>query len=471
MDINTGKQLLVDDRIIEDIWNVRRETVRPAKFIDNPLMVADRPWEDKGVASCYVLFDEQENIFKIWYNVFNYVTWRNEEDHCYTYWICYAESKNGLHWDKPELGIIEYEGSTKNNLVMQGEWWATLGTVLKEMDEEDPARRYKMLYTDVFDMPTREAVAQAGGIDGEWSGRSGVCMAYSADGIHWEPYAGNPVIDGESDTTNSVFWDKDIGKYAYFMRPRVYAGHWKRRIARSESCDLHEWSDPQMVLVPDELDPVELYGMPVFKYEGYYFGLLQMYYSESKATIEIQLAFSRDGIKWDRLPTRDLFLGLGMQHGQGADFDSGMIIVNRPVVVGDELWFYYTGYKAVHTDFSNTFALGLAVSKLDRLIGRATPEGEGGLLLTRPLSWQGDAVEVNVSSADGAIQVEVLSEQGEIVAGYERTSSMVFSGDSLRQQMQWKDGRTMGALNGRRVRLKFYLSNATLYSFAIKNCA
>ena len=72
MDINTGKQLLVDYRIIEDIWNVRRETVRTSKFIDNPLMVADRPWEDKGVASCYVLFDEQENIFKIWYNVFNY---------------------------------------------------------------------------------------------------------------------------------------------------------------------------------------------------------------------------------------------------------------------------------------------------------------------------------------------------------------------------------------------------------------
>ena len=224
-----------------------------------------------------------------------------------------------------------------------------------------------------------------------------------------------------------------------------------------------------MVLVPDELDPVELYGMPVFKYEGYYFGLLQMYYSESKATIEIQLAFSRDGIRWDRLPTRDLFLGLGLQHGQGADFDSGMIIVNRPVLVGDALWFYYTGYKATHTDFSNTYGVGLAVSKLDRLIGRSTPQGEGGLLLTRPLAWEGDALEVNGSSADGAIQVEVLSEGGEVMEGYDRASSVVFSGDSLRQRMQWKEGRTMGALGGRRVRLKFYLSNATLYSFAMKN--
>jgi hypothetical protein len=105
-------------------------------------------------------------------------------------------------------------------------------------------------------------------------------------------------------------------------------------------------------------------------YEGYYFDLLQIYYSATKATIDIQLAFSRDGKQWDRLPTRDVFLELGTPHGQGADFDSGMVIVSRPVLVGDELWFYYTGYKAVHTEFSKTYAVGLAVAKLDRLIGR-----------------------------------------------------------------------------------------------------
>jgi hypothetical protein len=467
--MNTGKHLLVDDLIVEDVWNVRRQVVRPAKCIDNPLIVADRPWEDKGVGGCYVLFDEQENLFKMWYNVFNYVAWKNEEDHCYTYWICFAESQDGLNWDKPELGIIEYEGSTKNNLIMQGDWWATLGTVLKDNDAEDPARRYKMLYTDVFDMPSREKVARDGGIDGEWPGRSGICMAYSADGIHWEPYAGNPVIEGESDTTNCILWDGDIDKYIFYMRPRLYAGHWKRRIARTESVDLHQWSDPEMVLVPDELDPVELYGMPVFKYEGYYFGLLQMYYSESKATIEIQLTFSRDGKKWERLPRRDLFLGLGSQHGQGADFDSGMLIVSRPVLVGDELWFYYSGYKAIHTDFSNTYAIGLAVTKLDRLIGRTTPLGEVGLLLTRPLVCEGDQLEINASSANGTLQVEVLSEKGKVLEGYEKESSVVFSGDSLRQEMQWKDGRNMSALRGQRIRLKFYMSNAVLYSFHVKS--
>ncbi len=465
--MNTGKQLLVDDRIVEDVWNLRRQVERPAKRIDNPLMVADRPWEGKGVGGCNVMFDEEEQLFKMWYSVFRYVVWKNEEEHWYTYSTCYAESKDGMNWEKPELGIIEYEGSKKNNLVMLGEWWAVPGTVLKDGDEADPAKRYKMLYTDVFGI-SREEVVQNGGIDGEWPGRSGVCIAYSADGKHWAPYGGNPVIEGESDTTNCVFWDEDIGKYVYYMRPRVYAGHWKRRIARCESADLLAWSEPEMVLVPDELDPVELYGMPVFKYEGYYFGSLQMYYSAAEAIIEIQLAFSRDGKKWERLPTRDVFLGLGTRHGQGADFDSGMVLADTPVVVGDELWFYYTGYRGLHTEFFNTFGIGLAVAKLDRLIGRATPPGEWGSLLTRPLVCEGEVLEINASSANGTIQVEVLSPDGEIIEGYEREASVTFSGDSLRQEMQWKDGRTMSALRGQRLRLKFYMSNAVLYSFVIK---
>ena len=470
-EMNTGKQLLVDDRMVEDIWNLRREVTRPAKCLDNPLIVADRPWENKGVGGGFTIFDDEENLFKMWYNVFHYVAWKDEEHHCYTYWTCYAESQDGLNWNKPDLGIVEYEGSKQNNIVLQGQWWATVGTVLKDRAEEDSAKRYKMIYTDVFEMPTREEVARNGGIDGEWPGRSGVCLAYSPDGIHWESYERNPVLEGESDTTNCVFWDEALGQYAFYMRPRIYAGHWKRRIARALSPDLLEWSDPHMVLVPDELDPVELYGMPVFQYEGYYFGLLQMYYSESKATIEIQLAFSRDGENWDRLPTRDLFLGLGTQHGQGADFDSGMVLANTPVLVGDELRFYYSGYKSTHTDFANTYAIGLAVAKLDRLIGRATPPGETGLLVTRPLRWEGEMLEINAASGDGVIAVEVLAEDGAVIAGYERTSSVPFSGDSLRQEMQWRDGRDMSVLCGRRIRLKFYLSNAVLYSFSAKSAA
>ena len=144
-------------------------------------------------------------------------------------------------------------------------------------------------------------------------------------------------------------------------------------------------------------------------------------------------------------------------------------IACRPIVVGDELWFYYTGFKGVHTEFANTCAIGLAVTKLDRLIGRAPPPGASGVLLTRPFLWDGDALEINASSDNGTIQAEVLSADGGIVEGYAREASRAFCGDGLRQQMQWQDGRDMGALRGQQVRLKFYMSNATLYSFGAKN--
>jgi len=62
MQTHTGTRLLVDDYIVEDIWNLRREVVRPAKCIDNPLMVADHPWEGKGVGAGQVMWDEDDQI-------------------------------------------------------------------------------------------------------------------------------------------------------------------------------------------------------------------------------------------------------------------------------------------------------------------------------------------------------------------------------------------------------------------------
>ena len=467
MELKAGKYLLVDNYIVEDAWNLQRTVVRPAKHIDNPLVAPDRPWEGRGMGGCYVLFDAEENLFKMWYNVFSYIAWRNEEENWYTYAACYAESPDGLSWHKPALGIVDFEGSTQNNILMKGEWWAVPGTVLKENREPDPAKRYKMLYTDVFGV-SREQVAREGGINGAWPGRSGVCIAYSADGIHWQPYSGNPVIEGESDTTNTVFWDESLEKYLYYMRPPIYAGHWKRRIARAESKDLLEWSTPETVLIPDELDPLEFYGMPVFKYQGYYFGLLQVYHSDTTETIDIQLAFSRDGKNWERLPGRDLFLGLGVRHGQGRDFDAGMVFADKPVFVGDEIWFYYTGCNHSHNDERGRTSIGLARAKIDRLIGRTTQPGERGILLTRPLQVQGGELEINASSSDGAIQVEVLSEAGETIAGYERSSCPIFSADSLCRQIRWKEEKSLKDLQGQRIRLKFHLSNARLYSFQIK---
>ena len=164
MDIGTRKQLLVDDFVVEDTWNLKRVVIRPAKHHANPLLVADQPWEhsrqpgqsNKGLHGNSVMYDREEGLFKLWYNSSHFVHWNSPEDCTYTYWIGYATSRDGIVWEKPNVGRFEYEGSTANNVVLTGEWWATCGTVLKQDHEPDPARRYKLLYTDIFGVEAPE---------------------------------------------------------------------------------------------------------------------------------------------------------------------------------------------------------------------------------------------------------------------------------------------------------------------------
>lgn len=472
MNIGTRKQLLVDDYVVEDTWNLERRIIRPAKHHANPVLVADRPWEhsnrpgqrNKGLHGNSVLYDADEGLFKLWYNSSHFVHWNGPEDNTYTYWIGYATSRDGLVWEKPDVGLFEFGGSTANNVVLTGEWWATCGTVLKEDREPDPARRYKLLYTDIFGVRSPEtlvAQARAGAL------RPGVCIAWSPDGVRWTPHAGNPVIDGESDTMNTVFWDERLQRYVLYLRPPVYAGRWKRRVARAESADLLRWSFPETVVTPDELDPVEVYGMPVFPYEGLYFGLLQIYYSDTSMTIDAQLAFSRDGKRWDRLPARPPFIERGIEHGQAREFDCGMVFPLPPVRVGDELWFYYTGHNVLHNDTgAQESAVGLATLKRDRFIARRPVRPTEGALVTRAFRCAGDDLEINACAANGRLQVEVLTESGAVIDGFGRRECAAFAGDALAHAVRW-NGAGLSRLRGRTIRLRFSLSEADLYAFQL----
>ena len=184
-------------------------------------------------------------------------------------------------------------------------------------------------------------------------------------------------------------------------------------------------------------------------------------------TIDTQLAFSRDGTRWDRLPTRETFLELGIEHGQAREFDRGMLFPLPPVTVGDELWFYYTGHNVLHNDNgAQESAVGLATLKRDRFIARTPVRPTEGALVTRAFACQGDGLELNASAANGRIQVEVLTEGGEVVEGFGRRECEAVSCDSLAHTVRWNGGG-LSAVRGRAIRLKFYLSEASLYAFQL----
>jgi len=350
MKIGNQKQLLMDNYIVADTWNLERYLNKPKKHPNNPIIVFDRQWEDYniqgkrsgGPAAGTILFDEESKLFKHWYGVSRVLNY--QKPYLYTYWTCYATSKDGINWEKPNLGVVEFNGSKENNIVYKGRFWAS-GRVVKDIREKDPQKRYKFFHSDVYGIPPQKDI-RAEDEGKTWTIQEMIdnwvdatCLAFSPDGINWKPYEGNPVeVVGLADGQGDAFWDARLKKYISSRRPLVKAGPTIRRIAISYSDDLIHWTFPETVIIPDELDTIELYDLTIFPYENIYFGFLAMFDSDKKQNIVQQLVFSRDLKNWDRLPTKENFIGLGKR----TDFDAGMVSPARPLVVGDEIYIYYT---------------------------------------------------------------------------------------------------------------------------------
>ncbi|MCX6910996.1 MAG: hypothetical protein NTY01_23545, partial [Verrucomicrobia bacterium] len=114
---NPIKHLLLDSRVVAETSNARLVLGSVAKDAHNPLFRADKPWEN-ALNNLYpnVAYDEKERCFKLWYKcvladsnviakmmpprTINNVGW----------FLCYATSKDGIVWEKPELGLHGFDG-------------------------------------------------------------------------------------------------------------------------------------------------------------------------------------------------------------------------------------------------------------------------------------------------------------------------------------------------------------------------
>jgi len=147
--------LVLDSRVIERVDNANLRVGTVTKDPHNPLFREDKPWEvryDNVYAN--VIFDQEANLYKCWYNPFIVDEFtvgtppekRGEVKYGATptreMGLCYAVSRDGIRWEKPDLGIIDYGGSTANNLVWRGNHGAG---IMKDSVEKDPTRRYKLI--------------------------------------------------------------------------------------------------------------------------------------------------------------------------------------------------------------------------------------------------------------------------------------------------------------------------------------
>ena len=163
MELSPGKQLFIDDYFIESLTGARRVLNPPRKLtVDEPLATPfDRPWDSQSAQPGRVIYDERNRRFRMYYRA-----WTGEQT-----FLCALESDDGLNWERPELGLVEFDGSTRNNITNAS---ADHLTTILDPHEPDETRRWKQI-------DNKPSGSSESG-DPRWLAR------YSEDGYDWHLY-------------------------------------------------------------------------------------------------------------------------------------------------------------------------------------------------------------------------------------------------------------------------------------------
>ena len=482
MDIGSQKQLFIDERFFHSSEGIELCMNPPVQDPD-PVLIADQPWEAKGIGAYSTAFREADGKFRLWYDALVDVGLPQEGARR----LCYAESEDGIHWVKPSLGLIPFRNSTENNIVAPHLERQSMQGATVYHDERAPTdERYKLW--SKF-RPTDSQLAEGM--------RSGLWAMHSPDGIRWQAYSNQPNPPNQScDTQNMFFWDDSLKCYVGYTRVRetqsseeaALAGKVAyRSIGHITSPDFRTWSSTQIVLEADETDlaipvpskfdnqrpSIDYYTSCVMKYESaqdVYLMFPSVYYHWGEdgfpATMDTQLLSSRDGISWRHQGDRRPFL----RHGMDDAVHSGMIFANPWLIpVDDELWLYYAGMAHNHgadpNDVGRSSSLFRAHIRRDGFVS-ADAGFSGGQFITPVLQFAGNRLEVNLDgSAGGWLHVEIQDTAGQPLSGFKLTDTDPVVGNAINKTVTWQGKADVSELIGKPVRLRFVLRAMKLYAF------
>ena len=182
---------------------------------ENIAIKYDRPWEDSLAFYTTVLKDG--DIYRMYYRC------RLARPRL----TCYAESRDGIHWTKPDLGLVEVDGSKANNAILplSGQFCAFLDT----RPGVPRSERYKANARDV-------------------RAPSSLVGYVSEDGVRWRKIREAPIVpyamENNFDSQNVMFWSEVEQQYVLYARHMVGG---RRATARATSKDFLHWS-PQTLM-------------------------------------------------------------------------------------------------------------------------------------------------------------------------------------------------------------------------------
>lgn len=443
--ITIGSRLepMIDDYLIETANGVAICLHAPTPR--ELAIVHDRPWE--GNVCCYHTVFQDGDLYRMYYRGTHHDIKANKVSQEVT---CYAESKDGVHWGKPDLGLVDFNGSKQNNII-----WSGVGshnfTPFRDTNPAcKPEQRYKALA----------------------SGKDMLLMALqSPDAIHWTLMQAEPVLTkGVFDSQNVAFWDSERGCYVEFHRGFRDV----RDIMTSTSADFLHWTEPVFLQYPGAASE-HLYTnqiAPYYRAPHILFGFPKRFMPGRKAVDLFDgddgvsdglFMTSRDGLTFKRWGEALIRPGLQPERWVNRNnMTAWGIVVTKPDVPGmpDELSIYST----------ESYYLGDS-SKLRRFTSRVDgfvslqAKSQVGEMVTRPLIFTGETLEINYStSAAGSIRVEIQDAAGQPIPGFAIDDCPEIYGDQISRVVAWTAGSDVGKLAGQPIRLRFVMKDADLYS-------
>jgi hypothetical protein len=425
---------------------------------------ADKPWEQLMISFYLTVLDEGGKL-RMWYICRDK---KNQPN------VAYAESADGVNWIKPNLGIVEYEGSKDNNLVGLS---SLEGTVFR--DERAPAEKRYNYITHL------------------WEKDGGMVRFHSPDGLRWSRDAA-PLVKFGADSQAVTFWDERAGKYALYLRGWEQRADKKRyrTVVRADLPDLttplsigpteksrYMWGkdkpaviddDFPKVLATDEADPPnsDVYTISAQPYPvdpRWYVGFPSFFQREkstSDGRLDVQFIGSRDGFHWHRYD-RAPYARPGIAGSESAN----MVFIGPWLIMrGEEIWQYGTGLQSRHGDKE------ARVRKTDGVIYRYVQrvdgfvsldfDAEGGRCVTAPVKVDGPRLALNLDTAVlGHLRAGLLDAEGKPIAGFGPEDCEILQTNSTHALVTWRGKGVLSALQGREVRLRFTGGRAKLFSF------
>jgi len=487
LDIGSRIEPFFDDWLISNSDGIKLQLHHPIP--QEIVLDFDSPWE--GPSSSFASVFRDKDLYRMYYRgaADHYETTPEKQTKDVSN-VCYAESSDGIHWTRPDLGLCEFEGSFKNNIIMLGRHDLDNGRPIDDFfafKDHNPKAKKEEQYKAISNVNWKI-----------WGG--GIWGFASPDGIHWKRIQDTPLFtDGKEydGPQGPACWDPHRKIYHAYLRgwainegkevegpmkhikdfveiylrgenPENYRENQYRSIRHSFSKDFVSWSNPSIVQFENPLSMEEQYYtnsiLPYFRAPHILVGFPKRFAPfrhkklshPSPGVSDGGLITSRDGVNWKNWKEAFIRPGLDQKNWTDRNIITSFGMIETAV---GEISIYWNEHIK-----QRSCRLRRGTLRTDGFVS-AHADYSGGQLITHPFLFEGKNLLVNYStSAFGSIQVEIQNETGNPIKGFEMERCPAIYGDEIQHAVSWETNQDLSSLSGIPIRLRFSLIDADLYS-------